>query len=203
VVKYLGFSKCRLSLAIPKDIEYAGLSWFEGKKIATSYPTILQDFLTENNINSDIHFIAGSVEIAPGIGLADAIFDIVSSGSTLVSNRLKEVEVVMKSEAVMVANPALSKEKQAILDELIFRFESVENGKGKKYILLNAPNEKMEQIIKVLPGMTSPTLMPLAKPGWSSLHSVINESEFWEVIGNLKRNGAEGILVLPIEKIIF
>ena len=203
VVKYLGFSKCRLSLAIPKDIEYIGLSWFEGKKIATSYPTILQDFLTENKINSDIHFIAGSVEIAPGIGLADAIFDIVSSGSTLVSNRLKEVAVVMKSEAVMVANPALSKEKQAILDELIFRFESVENGKGKKYILLNAPNEKMEQIIKVLPGMTSPTLMPLAKPGWSSLHSVINESEFWEVIGNLKRNGAEGILVLPIEKIIF
>jgi len=203
VVKYQGFSKCRLSLAIPKDIEYIGLSWFEGKKIATSYPTILQDFLTENKINSDIHFIAGSVEIAPGIGLADAIFDIVSSGSTLVSNRLKEVAVVMKSEAVMVANPALSKEKQAILDELIFRFESVENGKGKKYILLNAPNEKMEQIIKVLPGMTSPTLMPLAKPGWSSLHSVINESEFWEVIGNLKRNGAEGILVLPIEKIIF
>ena len=203
VVKYLGFSKCRLSLAIPKDVVYPGLSWFEGKKIATSYPAILQDFLTENKINSDIHFIAGSVEIAPGIGLADAIFDIVSSGSTLVSNRLKEVEVVMKSEAVMVANPALSKEKQAILDELIFRFESVENGKGKKYILLNAPNEKMEQIIKVLPGMTSPTLMPLAKPGWSSRHSVITESEFWEVIGNLKRNGAEGILVLPIEKIIF
>jgi len=203
VVKYLGFSKCRLSLAIPKDINYPGLSWFEGKKIATSYPTILQDFLTKNKIKSDIHFIAGSVEIAPGIGLADAIFDIVSSGSTLVSNRLKEVEVVMKSEAVMVADPALSKEKQAILDELIFRIESVENGKGKKYILLNAPNEKMEQIIKVLPGMTSPTLMPLAKPGWSSLHSVITESEFWEVIGNLKRNGAEGILVLPIEKIIF
>jgi len=203
VIKYLGFSKCRLSLAIPKDVEYLELGWFEGKKIATSYPAILKDFLETNNIHADIHFIAGSVEIAPGIGLSDAIFDIVSSGSTLVSNRLKEVEVVMKSEAVLIANPSLSKEKQAILDELIFRMESVENGKGKKYILLNAPNEKMEQIIKVLPGMTSPTLMPLAKPGWSSLHSVISESEFWEVIGNLKRNGAEGILVLPIEKIIF
>ncbi|MCK9413600.1 MAG: ATP phosphoribosyltransferase [Prolixibacteraceae bacterium] len=203
VVKSLGFSKCRLSLAIPKDIGYPGLNWFNGKKIATSYPSILKDFLAENNIQSDIHFIAGSVEIAPGIGLADAIFDIVSSGSTLVSNRLKEVEVVMKSEAVMVANPSLSKEKQSILDELIFRIESVENGKGKKYILLNAPNEKLDQIIKVLPGMTSPTLMPLAKQGWSSLHSVIAEKEFWEVIGNLKRNGAEGILVLPIEKMIF
>jgi len=203
IIKHLGFSKCRLSLAIPKDLEYNGLSWFDGKKIATSYPSILKDFLTKNNTHSDIHVIAGSVEIAPGIGLADAIFDIVSSGSTLVSNRLKEVETVMQSEAVLVACPELSKEKQAILDELIFRIESVENGKGKKYILLNAPNEKMEQIIKVLPGMTSPTLMPLAKPGWSSLHSVIAESEFWEVIGNLKRNGAEGILVLPIEKIIF
>ncbi|MEI6275198.1 MAG: ATP phosphoribosyltransferase [Prolixibacteraceae bacterium] len=203
VIKYLGFSKCRLSLALPKDIDYPGLAWFEGKKIATSYPTILKAYLAKNNIKSDIHFIAGSVEIAPGIGLSDAIFDIVSSGSTLVSNRLKEVEVVMKSEAVLIANPALSKEKQAILDELIFRIESVENGKGKKYILLNAPNEKMEQIIKVLPGMTSPTLMPLARPGWSSLHSVISETEFWEVIGNLKRNGAEGILVLPIEKMIY
>ena len=203
VIKHLGFSKCRLSLALPKDIDYPGLAWFEGKKIATSYPTILKAYLAKNNIKSDIHFIAGSVEIAPGIGLSDAIFDIVSSGSTLVSNRLKEVEVVMKSEAVLIANPALSKEKQAILDELIFRIESVENGKGKKYILLNAPNEKMEQIIKVLPGMTSPTLMPLARPGWSSLHSVISETEFWEVIGNLKRNGAEGILVLPIEKMIY
>jgi ATP phosphoribosyltransferase len=203
VVKSLGFSKCRLSLAIPKDIDYQGIDWFNGKKIATSYPSILKDFLSENKIQSDIHVIAGSVEIAPGIGLADAIFDIVSSGSTLVSNRLKEVQVVMKSEAVMVANPNLSKEKQSILDELIFRIESVENGKGKKYILLNAPNEKLEQIIQVLPGMTSPTLMPLARPGWSSLHSVIAETEFWEVIGNLKRNGAEGILVLPIEKMIF
>ncbi len=202
IIKHLGFSKCRLSLAIPKDLEYNGLEWFSGKKIATSYPRILRDFLKENNIDADIHFIAGSVEIAPGIGLADAIFDIVSSGSTLVSNRLKEVMVIMESEAVLVATPNLSKEKQAILDELIFRIEAVEKGRGKKYILLNAPNEKLDQIIKVLPGMTSPTIMPLAKSGWSSLHSVINEKEFWEVIGNLKRNGAEGILVLPIEKMI-
>ncbi len=202
IIKHLGFSKCRLSLAMPKDIEYPGLEWFSGKKIATSYARILKDYLVENNIPADIHFIAGSVEIAPGIGLADAIFDIVSSGSTLVSNRLKEVHTIMESEAVLVATPTLSKEKQAILDELIFRIEAVEKGRGKKYILLNAPNDKLDQIIKVLPGMTSPTIMPLAKSGWSSLHSVINEREFWEVIGNLKRNGAEGILVVPIEKMI-
>jgi ATP phosphoribosyltransferase len=202
IIKHLGFSKCRLSLAIPKDIVYPGLEWFTGKKIATSYPRILRDFLTQNNINADIHFIAGSVEIAPGIGLADAIFDIVSSGSTLISNRLKEVQTIIESEAVLVATPNLSKEKQAILDELIFRIEAVEKGRGKKYILLNAPNDKLDQIIKVLPGMTSPTIMPLARSGWSSLHSVINEREFWDVIGKLKKNGAEGILVLPIEKMI-
>lgn len=202
IIKHLGFSKCRLSLAIPKDIDYPGLEWFAGKKIATSYPKILKDFLEEKKINADIHFIAGSVEIAPGIGLADAIFDIVSSGSTLVSNRLKEVQTVMESEAVLVATPNLTKEKQSILDELIFRIEAVEKGRGKKYILLNAPNDKLDQIIEVLPGMTSPTIMPLAKAGWSSLHSVIDEREFWEVIGNLKKNGAEGILVLPIEKMI-
>ena len=202
IVKHLGFSKCRLSLAIPKDAEYLGLEWFSGKKIATSYPRILKDFLTENKLETNIHFIAGSVEIAPGIGLAEAIFDIVSSGSTLVSNRLKEVHTIMDSEAVLVATPNLPKEKQAILDELIFRIEAVEKGRGKKYIMLNAPNDKLDQIIKVLPGMTSPTIMPLARPGWSSLHSVINESEFWIVIGNLKKNGAEGILVLPIEKMI-
>jgi len=202
IVKHLGFSKCRLSLAIPKDIEYLGLEWFSGKKIATSYPRILQDFLDTNKIISDIHFIAGSVEIAPGIGLADAIFDIVSSGSTLVSNHLKEVEVILESEAVLVACPNLTKSKQSILDELIFRIESVEKGRGKKYILLNAPNDKLDQIIKVLPGISSPTVMPLAKHGWSSLHSVISESELWDVIGNLKRNGAEGILVLPIENMI-
>ena len=202
IIKHLGFSKCRLSLAIPKDSEYLGLDWFSGKKIATSYPRILKEFLLKNEIVSDIHFIAGSVEIAPGIGLADAIFDIVSSGSTLISNRLIEVQTIIDSEAVLVATPNLSKEKQSILDELIFRIEAVEKGRGKKYILLNAPNDKLDQIIKVLPGMTSPTIMPLARSGWSSLHSVINELEFWEVIGNLKRNGAEGILVLPIEKMI-
>lgn len=201
-IKHLGFSKCRLSLAIPKDVEYQGLDWFSGKKIATSYPRILKDFLSENKLQANIHFIAGSVEIAPGIGLADAIFDIVSSGSTLISNRLKEVHTIVDSEAVLVATPNLSKEKQAILDELIFRIEAVEKGRGKKYIMLNAPNDKLDQIIKVLPGMTSPTIMPLAKKGWSSLHSVINESEFWVVIGNLKKHGAEGILVLPIEKMI-
>jgi len=202
IIKHLGFSKCRLSLAIPKDDNFQGIEWFAGKKIATSYPRILKDFLVQNNLEANIHFIAGSVEIAPGIGLADAIFDIVSSGSTLVSNRLKEVHVIMDSEAVLVATPNLSKEKQVILDELIFRIEAVEKGRGKKYIMLNAPNDKLDQIIKVLPGMTSPTIMPLAKQGWSSLHSVINESEFWVVIGNLKKNGAEGILVLPIEKMI-
>jgi len=202
IVKYLGFSKCRLSLAIPKNIEYQGLEWFEGKKIATSYPVILNKFLKDNSINAETHIINGSVEIAPGIGLADAIFDIVSSGSTLVSNRLKEVVNVMDSEAVLIANQNLPEDKKSILDELIFRIESVEKGMGKKYILLNAPNEHLDNIIEVLPGMTSPTIMPLAKEGWSSLHSVINEDDFWEVIGNLKRNGAEGILVVPIEKMI-
>ncbi|GET19840.1 ATP phosphoribosyltransferase [Prolixibacter denitrificans] len=204
IIKHLGFSKCRLSLAIPQSQvnEYEGPEWFNGKKIATSYPEILKDFLAEKKIDTEIHVITGSVEIAPGIGLADAIFDIVSSGSTLVSNRLKEVEAVMKSEAVLVANPQLSKEKQGILDELIFRIESVEMGKGKKYILLNAPNHKIDKIVEVLPGTTSPTVMPLAIEGWSSLHSVIDDNEFWEVIGNLKKNGAEGILVVPIEKMI-
>src|SRR5665647_2143477 len=203
VVKSLGFSKCRLSLAIPKDIQYPGLNWFIGKKIATSYPSILKDFLAENNIQSDIHVIAGSVEIAPGIGLADAIFDIVSSGSTLVSNRLKEVQVVMKSEAVLVANPNLSEVKKAILDELIFRMESVQRAEKKNYILLNAPNEKLAEIESYLPGMKSPTVMPLAEEDWSSVHSVIDEKDFWEIIGKLKAAGATGILVIPIEKMIF
>ncbi len=203
IAKRLGFSKCRLSLAIPKSIDYQGLDFFNGKKIATSYPVILKKFLKENNINADIHVITGSVEIAPGIGLADAIFDIVSSGSTLVSNRLKEVEVVMKSEAVLIANPNLSPKKQEILDELIFRIESVQRAEGKKYILLNVPNEKVEEITALLPGMKAPTLVPLAKEGWSSMHSVIEEDDFWEVIGKLKKAGAEGILVVPIEKMIF
>ncbi|WP_372647890.1 ATP phosphoribosyltransferase [Draconibacterium sp.] len=203
IAKRLGFSKCRLSLAIPKSLDYRGVEFFNGKKIATSYPVILKKFLDENNINAEIHVISGSVEIAPGIGLADAIFDIVSSGSTLVSNRLKEVEVVMKSEAVLIANPNLSAKKQEILDELIFRIESVQRAEGKKYILLNVPNEKIEEITSLLPGMKSPTLVPLAKEGWSSMHSVIEEDDFWEVIGKLKKAGAEGILVVPIEKMIF
>ena len=203
VAKRLGFSKCRLSLAIPKSIDYTGVDYFNGKKIATSYPVILKKYLSENNINAEIHVISGSVEIAPGIGLADAIFDIVSSGSTLVSNRLKEVEVVMKSEAVLVANPNLSAEKQEILDELIFRIESVQRAEGKKYILLNVPNDKVDEIISLLPGMKAPTLVPLAQEGWSSMHSVIDEDDFWEVIGKLKKAGATGILVVPIEKMIF
>lgn len=203
IVKRLGFSKCRLSLAIPKGLDYAGVDFFNGKKIATSYPVILKKFLDENKITAEIHVISGSVEIAPGIGLADAIFDIVSSGSTLVSNSLKEVEVVMKSEAVLVANPNLSPAKQEILDELIFRIESVQRAEGKKYILLNVPNEKIEEIVNLLPGMKAPTLVPLAKEGWSSMHSVISEDDFWEVIGKLKKAGAEGILVVPIEKMIF
>lgn len=202
VAKRLGFSKCRLSLAIPKDHEYLGVDYFNGKKIATSYPEILKDYFSKNNINAEIHVITGSVEIAPGIGLADAIFDIVSSGSTLVSNRLKEVEVVVKSEAVLVANPNLSEVKKAILDELIFRMESVQRAEKKKYILLNAPNEKLAEIESYLPGMKSPTVMPLAEEGWSSVHSVIEEKDFWEIIGKLKAAGATGILVIPIEKMI-
>ena len=203
IVKRLGFSKCRLSLAIPKSLDYPGVKFFDGKKIATSYPVILKKYLDENNIDAEIHVITGSVEIAPGIGLADAIFDIVSSGSTLVSNRLKEVEVVIQSEAVLIASPNLAAEKQEILDELIFRIESVQRAKGKKYILLNAPNEKVDEIIELLPGIKSPTLVPLAKKGWSSMHSVIDENDFWEIIGKLRKAGAEGILVVPIEKMIF
>ena len=203
IAKRLGFSKCRLSLAIPKDDVYNGIEYFNGKKIATSYPEILKDYFVKNNINAEIHVITGSVEIAPGIGLADAIFDIVSSGSTLVSNRLKEVEVVVKSEAVLIANPNLSEAKQNILNELIFRMESVQRAEKKKYILLNAPNEKLAEIESYLPGMKSPTVMPLAEEGWSSVHSVIDEKDFWEIIGKLKAAGATGILVIPIEKMIF
>lgn len=202
IAKRLGFSKCRLSLAIPKDDEYTGVEYFNGKKIATSYPEILRAYFQKKNIKAEIHVINGSVEIAPGIGLADAIFDIVSSGSTLVSNRLKEVEVVVKSEAVLVANPNLSEAKKAILEELIFRMESVQRAEKKKYILLNAPNERLSEIESYLPGMKSPTVMPLAEEGWSSVHSVIEEKDFWEIIGKLKAAGAQGILVIPIEKMI-
>ena len=202
IVRRLGFSKCRLSLAIPKDVDYPGLSWFEGRKIATSYPGILKAFMDKNGIKTDIHVITGSVEIAPGISLADAIFDIVSSGSTLVSNRLKEVEVVMRSEALLIGNKHLSDEKKAILDELLFRIEAVKAAEDKKYVLMNAPTDKLKDIINVLPGMKSPTVMPLAQEGWSSVHTVLDEKCFWEIIGKLKALGAEGILVLPIEKMI-
>lgn len=202
IVKRLGFSKCRLSLAIPKAIEYKDVSWFEGKKIATSYPVILQNFMKKNGINVDIHVIQGSVEIAPGICLADGIFDIVSSGSTLVSNNLKEVEVVMKSEALLIANKQLSDEKKEILSQLLFRIDAVMAADDKKYVLMNAPTEQVQEIIEVLPGIKSPTVMPLATEGWSSIHTVLDEKRFWEIIGQLKALGAEGILVLPIEKMI-
>ena len=202
IVKRLGFSKCRLSLAIPKAIDYKDISWFDGKKIATSYPGILNRYMKEKGINIDIHVIQGSVEIAPGICLADGIFDIVSSGSTLVSNNLKEVEVVMKSEALLIANPKLTEDKKEILSELLFRIESVMAADDKKYVLMNAPTDKVKQIIEVLPGIKSPTVMPLATEGWSSIHTVLDEKRFWEIIGQLKNLGAEGILVLPIEKMI-
>ena len=202
IVKRLGFSKCRLSLAIPKDVDYPGLSWFEGRKVATSYPGILKQFMEKHGIKTDIHVITGSVEIAPGISLADAIFDIVSSGSTLVSNRLKEVEVVMQSEALLIGNKNLTEEKKEILNELLFRIEAVKAAEDKKYVLMNIPTEKLNEIIEVLPGMKSPTVMPLAQEGWSSVHTVLDQKCFWEIIGKLKALGAEGILVLPIEKMI-
>ena len=202
IVKNLGFSKCRLSLAIPKDEEYQGLEWFSGRKIATSYPVILNKFLKDNHINADIHVITGSVEIAPGIGLADAIFDIVSSGSTLVSNRLKEVEVAVESEAILIANNNLTDEKLEILEELIFRINAVQAAEDKKYILMNVPNNSLDKILEVLPGIKSPTIMPLAKEGWSSVHTVLEEKRFWEIINKLKTAGAEGILVLNIEKMV-
>jgi len=198
----LGFGKCRLSLAIPKNEDYLSSEYFNGKKIATSYPGILRKYLKDNNIDSEIHEISGSVEIAPGIGLAHAIFDIVSSGSTLISNGLKEVEVVADSEAIMVAYQNLSLTKQELLEKLVFRIKSVQKAKSNKYILLNAPNHNLEKIIQIIPGMKSPTIMPLAEPGWSSVHSVLNENEFWEIIDKLKDLGAQGILVIPIEKMI-
>ncbi len=202
IVKRLGFSKCRLSLAIPKDENYQDIKWFEGKKIATSYPFILNEYLSKQNINSEIHIISGSVEISPSIGLSDAIFDIVSSGGTLVSNRLKEVEIVMRSEALLIAAKNLSQKKKDILDELIFRIEAVQNAEGKKYVLLNAPEDKLNEIFDILPGMRSPTVTPLATQGWCSVQSVVEDKRFWEVINKLKGLGAEGILVLPIEKMI-
>ncbi|WMJ73573.1 ATP phosphoribosyltransferase [Cytophagaceae bacterium ABcell3] len=202
VVDRLGFSKCRLSIGIPKNQDYTGPQSLNGKKIATSYPKILSDFLKRENISANIHEISGSVEIAPSIGLADAVCDIVSSGSTLISNGLKEAEVVFRSEAVMISSPQLAEEKNKILQDLLFRMNAVKKARNTKYILLNAPDESIEEIIALLPGVKSPTIMPLAQQGWSSLHSVVNENEFWQVIEKLKNAGAEGILVLPIEKII-
>ena len=204
IIKRLDFSKCRLSLAIPKAADYNGIQWFNGKKIATSYPHILKNFLDKNGVKAEIHTIMGSVEIAPGIGMADCIFDIVSSGSTLVSNNLKEVEVAMYSEALLIGNKHLNDdaEKMATLKEILFRFDSYKNAEGKKYILLNIPNDKIDAVCKILPGMKSPTVTPLKLEGWSSLHSVIEEKTFWDIISQLKQLGAEGILVVPIEKMI-
>ncbi|MCB9033197.1 MAG: ATP phosphoribosyltransferase [Chitinophagales bacterium] len=199
----MGFGKCRLSLAIPKNDAYNGVQSFHGKSIATSYPNILNNYLSKNNVTADIHEISGSVEIAPSIGLASAICDIVSTGSTLLSNGLKEVETVFKSQAVLIANKNLSVEKNKILEQLIFRFVAVQKAKNNKYILLNAPNECVDKIVAILPGMNSPTVLPLAKSGWSSVHSVITVKDFWTIIQQLKDAGAEGILVTPIEKLIY
>lgn len=202
IVQELGFSKCRLSLAIPKEIDYQGVAWFEGKSIATSYPHILKQFLDKHHITANIRTIAGSVEIAPGIGIADAIFDIVSSGSTLVSNKLKEVEVVMKSEAVLIVSPHLSDEKKEILKKLLFRIAAVQSAEDKKYVLMNVPNEQLDAVLSVLPGIKSPTVMPLADNAWSSVHTVVDEKSFWDIICDLKAAGAQDLLVLPIEKMI-
>ena len=202
IISRLGFSQCRLSLAIPKEIDYQGLTWFEGKKIATSYPVILRKFLHEHGINAEIHVITGSVEISPGIGLADAIFDIVSSGSTLVSNNLREVEVVMQSEALLIGHPGMTAEKRDILNQMLFRFEAVRQAEDKKYVRMNAPKARLQEIIDVLPGLKSPTVIPLADEEWCSVHTVLDEKRFWEIIGQLKELGAQGILVTPIEKMI-
>lgn len=203
LIEYLGFASCRLSLAIPKHYEYKDLSFFQNKRIATSYPNILESFLYKRGVTASIEFISGSVEIAPSIGLADAVCDIVSSGSTLMANGLKEVKKIMDSQAVLIANSRLSTTKKELLDELLFRIKAVLKAKENKYILLNAPNDKIENIIKILPGIKSPTILPLANKKWSSLHSVIQEDQFWEIIDELKQAGAEGILVAPIEKMIF
>lgn len=202
VIKQLGFSKCRLSLAIPRDKPYQGIQDLEGKNIATSYPRLLEKYLEEQHIKAHIHEISGSVEIAPSIGLADAVCDIVSSGSTLLSNGLKEVETIFQSEAVMIGQKQTTETKQALLEQLLFRVNAVQKGKNNKYILLNAPAEATEKIVSLLPGMRSPTVLPLAMGGWNSIHSVVNEDRFWEVIEQLREAGAEGILVVPIEKMI-
>ena len=202
IISRLGFSKCRLSLAIPKDIDYPGLEWFNGKKIATSYPGILRHFMDKHGINTEIHVITGSVEISPGIGLADGIFDIVSSGSTLVSNNLREVEIVMQSEALLIGNKDMDAEKRKTLQEMLFRFEAVRSAEDKKYVRMNAPKARLQESIDVLPGLKSPTIIPLADEDWCSVHTVLDQKRFWEIIGKLKDMGAQGILVTPIEKMI-
>ncbi|MDY6241469.1 MAG: ATP phosphoribosyltransferase [Prevotella sp.] len=202
IVDRLGFSRCRLSLAIPKAEAYEGLTWFNGKKIATSYPGILRRFLDKNGIQADIHVITGSVEVSPGIGLADAIFDIVSSGSTLVHNNLKEVEVVMQSEALLIGNRSLDDEKQSIVNELLFRIHAVRAAQDKKYVMMNVPKDRLNDIIAVLPGIKSPTVIPLSESDWCAVHTVLDEERFWEIINKLKELGAQGILVTPIEKMI-
>lgn len=202
VVEQLGFGKCRLSIAVKKGELYNGPEYLQGKKIATSYPVILQQYLQQKNIKAEIHEISGSVEIAPGIGLADAICDLVSSGSTLFMNGLTEAEVILKSQAVLIQHQQLSAEKQQLLEKLVFRIQAVKKAKNNKYVLLNAPNDKLSEIIALLPGMKSPTVLPLAQPGWSSVHSVLSENQFWEIIEQLKNAGAQGILVVPIEKMI-
>jgi ATP phosphoribosyltransferase len=202
IVKRLDFAKCRLSIAVPRTENYSGIQSLNGKNIATSYPNIVKAFLEKNNVTAGIHEISGSVEIAPGIGLAEAICDIVSTGSTLLSNGLREVETVMQSEAVIIANPDLEPEKQRILEKLLFRIEAVKKAKNNKYILMNCPDTAIEKITSVIPGMKSPTIVPLAREGWSSLHSVVDENDFWEKIDLLRDCGAEGILVIPIEKMI-
>ena len=202
IVEQLGFGKCRLSLAIPRNEEYGGLASLNGKKIATSYPGLLGRHLIANGVQAEIHEISGSVEIAPGIGLADAVADLVSSGGTLFMNGLKEVETILKSQAVLIQNSNLSEEKKKILERLLFRIRAVKKAKKNKYVLLNAPNDKLEKIVSLLPGMKSPTILPLAESGWSSVHSVLSEDTFWDIIEQLKENGAQGILVVPIEKMI-
>lgn len=202
LIQKLGFAQCRLSLAIPKEETYSGIQYFHNKKVATSYPEILSNYFQKNNINAQIEKIGGSVEIAPGIGLSDGIFDIISTGSTLLTNGLKEVETVLESEAVLISSQNLSDENLELLKKLLFRINAVKEASESKYILLNAPNENLEKIINLLPGMKSPTVLPLAESGWSSIHSVIKEDKFWDVIENLKKEGAQGILVLEIEKMI-
>lgn len=202
IVEKLGFGKCRLSVAIQRNENYTGAQFLNGKRIATTYPFLLQSFLDKNKINAEIHEISGSVEITPGVGLADAICDLVSSGSTLFSNGLKETEVVLNSQAALIGNKNLSSEKQLLLKKLLFRIQAVKKAKKNKYILLNAPNDKLDIICSLIPGMKSPTILPLGIDGWSSLHSVVQEDDFWNIIESLKDNGAEGILIIPIEKMV-